>query len=328
MLMGLLACLYGVGSGAMAALAHVCTMLWGGADRGFSGSADAAAFARDLGGQWLIAVGPVLAVLSVAALIGLMAQGRFVAAPARLKLKWDKLSPAKGLTRLFGKQALVEFAKTLLKLAIVLLAGLWAMLPAMNGIDQLIGADPVALGQFAVALATRLAMAVTALAILLAGLDIFWQHRSFRNRMRMSLKELKDEHKDQEGDPIIKSRIRAIAQARARRRMMAAVPGAAVVITNPTHYAVALKYEHGHSAAPVVVAKGVDAVALKIREKAVEAGVPVVESPPLARALHASVDIDQPIQPEHYAAVAEIIGYVLRLAREKKAQPTRHRSER
>ena len=130
----------------------------------------------------------------------------------------------------------------------------------------------------------------------------------------MSLRELKDEFKQTEGDPHVKGKIRQLREARARKRMMAAVPDASVVITNPTHYAVALKYDRGMSA-PVCVAKGLDAIALKIREVAEEHRVPIVENPPLARALHGTVDIDQEIPPEHYQAVAEVIGYVMRLNR-------------
>jgi flagellar biosynthetic protein FlhB len=159
-----------------------------------------------------------------------------------------------------------------------------------------------------------------AIALLVGAIALFdfvYQRRSFLKRMRMSLQEVKDEHKESEGDPKIKGKIRQIQMQRARRRMMAAVPGASVVITNPTHYAVALKYDHGAMAAPVVVAKGVDAVALRIREIATEAGVPLVENRPLARALHASAEIDQPIPIEHYAAVAEVISYVMRLSKRR-----------
>ena len=130
----------------------------------------------------------------------------------------------------------------------------------------------------------------------------------------MSVRELKEEFKQTEGDPMIKGKIRAIRLERMKKRMMAAVPTASVVITNPTHFAVALQYERGMNA-PICVAKGADAVALKIREVAGEHGVPIVENPPLARALHATVEIDQEIPPEHYQAVAEVIGYVMRLNR-------------
>jgi flagellar biosynthetic protein FlhB len=130
----------------------------------------------------------------------------------------------------------------------------------------------------------------------------------------MSLAELKDEFKQTDGNPEVKGKIRQIRQNRMRKRMMAAVPTASVVITNPTHYAVALRYERGMNA-PICVAKGVDLIARKIREVAIEHGIPVVENPPLARAVHATVEIDQEVQPEHYKAVAEVIGYLMRLNR-------------
>ena len=131
---------------------------------------------------------------------------------------------------------------------------------------------------------------------------------------KMSVREMKEEFKQTEGDPMVKGKIRQLRQARMRRRMMAAVPKASVIITNPTHYAIALQYERGMDA-PVCLAKGIDAVALKIREVAGEHGIPSVENPPLARALHASVEIDEPIPTEHYKAVAEVIGYVMKLRR-------------
>ena len=147
----------------------------------------------------------------------------------------------------------------------------------------------------------------------IAGLDYFWQRMRFMARNRMSKQEIKEEFRQNEGDPIIKAKVRQIRQERARKRMMAAVPGATVVIMNPTHFAVALKYESGKTAAPVCVAKGVDALALRIRAVAEENDVPVVENPPLARALHAPVEIDEAIPPEHFKAVAQVIGYVFRL---------------
>jgi flagellar biosynthetic protein FlhB len=141
-----------------------------------------------------------------------------------------------------------------------------------------------------------------------------FQYRRWYERQKMSLRELKDEFKQSEGDPTIKGKMKQVRQSRQRRRMMAQVPKAAVVITNPTHYSVALQYERGMDA-PVCVAKGTDAVALKIREVAAEHSIPMVENPPLARALHATVEVDQAIPPEHYKAVAEVIGYVMRLRR-------------
>jgi flagellar biosynthetic protein FlhB len=149
---------------------------------------------------------------------------------------------------------------------------------------------------------------------MVAALDYFFQYRQWFERQKMSLQEIKEEYKQSEGDPHIKGRIRQIRFARMKKRMMAAVPSASVIITNPTHYAVALRYERGMSA-PICVAKGIDVLALKIREIATANNVPIVENVPLARALHASVEIDDEIPVEHYHAVAEVIGYVMRLRR-------------
>lgn len=147
-----------------------------------------------------------------------------------------------------------------------------------------------------------------------ALLDYLFQYRQWFERQKMSLRELKEEFKQTEGDPTIKARIRQLRQGRMRKRMMAAVPKATVVITNPTHYAVALRYERGMNA-PVCVAKGADLIALRIREIALEHRVPIVENAPLARALYAAVDVDREIKPEHYKAVAEVIGYIMRVRR-------------
>ena len=148
----------------------------------------------------------------------------------------------------------------------------------------------------------------------IAALDYFYQRQRFFARHRMTRQELKDEVKQSEGDPQVKSRIRQIRFERAKKRMIAAVPDAHVVIVNPTHYAVALKYESGKMRAPVCVAKGADHLALTIRKVAEKHEVPIVENPPLARALYAAVEIDDEIPPDHYKAVAQIIGYVMRLA--------------
>jgi flagellar biosynthesis protein FlhB len=156
--------------------------------------------------------------------------------------------------------------------------------------------------------------AVVAILAVVAAADYLFQYRVWYERQKMSLRELKDEFKQSEGDPTIKGKMKQVRQRRQRRRIVAAVPKAAVVITNPTHYAIALQYERGMDA-PVCVAKGVDALARKIREIADEHRIPIVENPPLARALHATVEVDQAIPPEHYKAVAEVIGYVMRLRR-------------
>ena len=161
------------------------------------------------------------------------------------------------------------------------------------------------------ALSLKVLVASVAVFAVIALADYLWQRRRWRERLKMTLQEVRDEHKQQEGDPHIKARIRSIRAQRSKKRMMAAVPKATVVIANPTHYAVALKYEPGMNA-PLCVAKGVDAVALRIRKVAEDAGVAVIENPPLARSLHAAIEVDKEIPAEHYKAVAEVIGFVMR----------------
>jgi flagellar biosynthetic protein FlhB len=177
--------------------------------------------------------------------------------------------------------------------------------------------DMNAAGVAALAMTMIVKVLIAALIVLaaIAAFDYFYQRQRFMARHRMTRQELKDEVKQSEGDPQVKARIRQIRQERSRKRMIAAVPEASVVIMNPTHYAVALKYESGKMGAPVCVAKGMDHLALTIRKVAEENDVPVVEDPPLARALYAAVELDEEIPPEHYKAVAQIIGYVMKLAK-------------
>ena len=173
---------------------------------------------------------------------------------------------------------------------------------------------------FALDVVKRLMFAVTAFLMAIAGADWLWQRQRFMQRMRMTKEELKDDFKQSEGDPHIKARQRQLRNERARRRMIQAVPEATVVVMNPTHFAVALKYDQGETPAPMCVAKGMDSLALKIRAVAEEHGVPIVEDAPLARALYAAVDVDDVIPPAHYEAVAKIIGFILGAGRQVAAQ--------
>lgn len=299
-----------------AALAPMLLALLGNADSfDLSGDTPAMALASAVAGRTGLALLPAMGLLMAAALLGGLLSGRPTIAWERIKPDWTKLSPLKGFGRLFGAAGLVEFAKTLAKLTIVAgLAG-WLLAGELMALEAAMLGDAATLLRLLGRLAVTLLLGVGAFVAVLAVLDILWQRYSFLRRMRMSRQELKDELKQSEGSPEIKARVRALRMEAARRRMMAAVPKASVVIMNPTHYAVALHYDHGVSAAPRCVAKGVDAVALRIRDTARKAGVPIVENAPLARALHAAVDIDEMVPPEHFAAVAEVIGYVLRLAR-------------
>jgi flagellar biosynthetic protein FlhB len=180
--------------------------------------------------------------------------------------------------------------------------------------EALVHSDPATLLPYVFSITLKLMGTVVAMLAVIAAADYLFQYRQWYEKQKMSLRELKEEFKQSEGDPTIKGKLKQMRQARMRKRMMAAVPKASVIITNPTHFAVALQYERG-MAAPICVAKGVDALALKIREIATEHRIPIVENPPLARALHATVQIDQVIPAEHYKAVAEVIGYVMRLRR-------------
>lgn len=259
---------------------------------------------------WAIAI-PLL-LLTLAAIAGHAIQHRFLWSGENMKPKLDRISPMAGVKRLFSKHALVNFAKGILKLALIGAIMTVLLWPERDRLEAFITLDPVALMPMIVSLSLKLMGAVVAVLAFIAAADFMFQYHTWFQRQKMSLRELKEEYKQTEGDPVIKGRIRRLREQRMRKRMMAAVPEASVVITNPTHYAVALKYERGDNA-PVCVAKGIDALALKIREVAKAHSVPVVESPPLARALHGTVEIDQEIPPEHYRAVAEIIGYVMKL---------------
>jgi flagellar biosynthetic protein FlhB len=256
---------------------------------------------------------PIL-VLVLAAIAGNVIQHRLVWSAEQLAPKLSKISPIAGAKRLFSKLALVNFAKGLVKLAVIGAIMTWLMWPERNRLDTLVTAEPMALIALTEVLSVKL-LGATAIALaLIAGLDYLFQYHQWFERQKMSLREVKEEYKHTEGDPVIKGKLRQLRQNRMRKRMMAAVPKASVVITNPTHYAVALQYERGMNA-PVCLAKGIDSLALKIKEIAAEHHIPVVENPPLARALHATVEIDGEVKAEHYRAVAEVIGYVMRLRR-------------
>jgi flagellar biosynthesis protein FlhB len=256
---------------------------------------------------------PVL-MLVIAAIAGNMLQHRLVWSAESLTPKFSKISPMEGAKRVFGKQALANFAKGLFKLTAlgaVMTAILW---PERHRLESMMRFDPSALLGVVVSLTLHLMGAVVAMLAVVAIADYFFQYRQWYERQKMSLREMKEEFKQSEGDPHIKGRIRQLRHARMKKRMMAAVPQASVIITNPTHYAVALSYERGMPA-PICVAKGVDRIALKIREVAGEHDIPIVENVPLARALYATVEIDDAIPVEHYHAVAEIIGYVMGIKR-------------
>lgn len=256
---------------------------------------------------------PIFALILVAAVGAGVSQGGFLVAVDRITPKLEKISIAKGVKRLFSMKSLAEFVKGIIKIAIVGTIATLVVLPELDGLALLPTMAVLDSVTVLHGLLVRLLIAVFAVMTVVAGLDYLYQRYEHIKGQKMSRREIKDEMKQTEGDPQVKARLRQIRMERARRRMMAAVPSADVVITNPTHYAVALKYDGATMSAPMLVAKGTDRVALRIREVAEENGVPVVENPPMARTLFAAVELDREIPSEHYKAVAEIISYVYRL---------------
>ena len=274
------------------------------------------AFWRNLSGTvLLVAVAPLM-IMAVFALAANLVQHRPVWSLDPVKPKFSKVSPLSGAKRLFSGEALVNFAKGIAKLSIVSLIMFLVMWPERDRLDTIITADPAMILPVFQEMGIKIIVGTLAVITVVAGLDFMYQRNKWWEKQKMTVKEVRDEYKQMEGDPTVKAKIRQLRQEKGRQRMMSNVPDASVVITNPTHYAVALKYESG-MAAPVCVAKGTDAQALKIREIATENEVPIVENPPLARALHASVDIEDEIPGEHFQAVAKVIGYVMQLRKSR-----------
>ena len=278
------------------------------------------ALTQSLGYSMIAALGVPFLMFAIAAIAGNMIQHRLVWSSESLKPKFNKVSPGAGFKRIFGKQGLANFVKGLFKviaLGAVMTAVLW---PERYRLESMVRFDVSSIMVVTTSLTLQLMGAVVAMLAVVAIGDFFFQYRTWFERQKMSLQDMKMEYKQSEGDPHIKGKLRQLRQQRMKKRMMAAVPQASVIITNPTHYAVALRYDRGMPA-PICVAKGIDSMALKIREIAGKHDIPIVENVPLARALHATVEVDGEIPVEHYHAVAEIIGYVMGLKRGLSGRP-------
>ncbi|MBJ3783940.1 flagellar biosynthesis protein FlhB [Devosia sediminis] len=255
-----------------------------------------------------------LLVLFVCGILANLVQHRPVWSVEPITPKFSKISPIGGFKRLFSADALVNFGKGLVKIAVVGAVVVAICWPERDRLDTMMTADPIMILMDFQEIGIKIFMGVLAVVTAIAAADFFYMRQKWWKRQMMTVQETREEYKQMEGDPHVKGRLRQLRQERSRKRMMAAVPDATVVITNPTHFAVALKYDK-NMAAPKCVAKGADAIAFRIRELAKENDVPIVENPPLARALFASVDIDETIPGEHFKAVAEVIGFVMRLKR-------------
>ncbi len=267
-----------------------------------------------LGLEILAAIAIPLLLLALAAVGGNVIQHRFVWSAEQLKPKLSKISPAAGVKRLFSKQALMNFVKGLAKIGLigsVMAALLW---PQRHKLEPMVTIDIGAVLPMTQALSLEMLGTVVAILALVAAADYLFQYRQWYERQKMSLREMKDEFKQTDGDPMIKGRIRRIREARMRKRMMAAVPKATVVIANPTHFAIALKYERGDNA-PLCRRQGPRRRGAENPRGRARSCHPDRGKPAAGARLHATVEIDQEIPPEHYKAVAEVIGYVMRLRR-------------
>lgn len=264
----------------------------------------------------LAGLGP-LVIAVIAAFAASYLQFGLLWSGANLMPKLSKISPLAGFGRIFSLRSVAELLKGVMKLAIVAAIIGYLVMPDIGDLESLIGMDIVQLLAAMRDNVYLILIGVVVVMAVLAAADLLYQRYEYMKGLRMSRQELKDEFKQSEGDPLVKGRLRQLRMERARRRMMGEVPKADVVVTNPTHFAVALKYSQLEMSAPRVVAKGVDKVAQRIREVAKEADVPVIENPPLARGLYAAVEIDQEIPAEYYKAVAEVISYVYKLKRRR-----------
>ena len=254
-----------------------------------------------------------LLTLMTAAFIGPFVQVGPLWALKAIKPDFSKISPVKGFGRLFSLRSLVEFAKGIFKISVVGLIGTIILYPFFNGVEHLIGSEISVVMDEMQGLFTSMMIGILIVLLIIAAVDLVYQRMQNMKQLRMTKQEVKDEYKQSEGDPHVKGRLRQLRVERARQRMMQAVPQADVVITNPTHYSIALKYDPDEMEAPLCVAKGVDEVALRIREVAKEHDVLLYENVPLARALFDTVEIDETIPATHYKAVAEVISYVFKM---------------
>lgn len=261
----------------------------------------------------LLAFSPLLGVLFIAALLAPMALGGWTFSPKAIIPNWGKLNPAKGIGRMFSRRAPVEGLKAFAKFAVVAIASV-ILLSQRAGDIFMLGNEPLRSGLAHTGhIVAWSFVAVSSVLILIAAIDVPFQLWDHANKLKMTKQEIKDEHKQTDGSPEIKGRIRAVQRQMAQQRMMEDIPDADVIITNPTHYAVALRYDKQGSGAPVVVAKGADLIAAEIRKIATAHDIAILEAPPLARALYFNTDIGQEIPAGLYVAVAQVLAYIYQL---------------
>jgi flagellar biosynthetic protein FlhB len=273
-------------------------------------STDAVELMVVVGGSSARLVLPMVIVLAIAGLAASFLQNAPRIVFERIKPDYSRISIAQGWGRIFGGQGRIEFAKAFFKFfAIGVVVTIVLRAEEAVAVNSLFS-DPTAVPELVLTAAMRLVSTISIATIVLVALDLVWARFYWRRDLRMTRQEIKDEFRQAEGDPVVKSRLRSLARDRARKTMLAAVPRATLVIANPTHYAIALKYRHGEDAAPTVLAKGQDLIALKIRELAEQHNVPIVEDKMLARSMYDAAQIDRMIPLEFFRPVAEIIYFL------------------
>lgn len=256
---------------------------------------------------------PILLIVTAASTIATMAQTRLLFSAKAFAFKGERINPLAGFKRMFSMRSVMELLKAMLKIVILLYILYSALKDDIPKIPTMMYMEPMQAVVFTGGVIFKIALQIGIIFIFLAAGDYLYQWWQYEKNLRMTKQEVKDEYKQMEGDPQVKEHIRSLQQQRARRRMIQNVPNADVVIRNPTHYAVAIKYDSEHHSAPVVIAKGVDALALRIVAVAEENGVYITENRPLARALYAEVEVDAEIPAEFYQTVAEILAFVYNL---------------
>jgi flagellar biosynthetic protein FlhB len=272
--------------------------------------------------RFFIILAPFLAIMVVVAVLVNILQVGFLMSSEALSPKWERIDPIAGLKRMFSKRSLMELLKSLLKIGVVGYVCYRTLRQAVPDLATLTDRSIGDIFAFLGDVGFKIGINAGIVLIVIAIIDYAFQRYEYEQSIKMTMQEFKQEMREMEGDPMVRARIRSVQREMARRRMMEAVPQAEVVVTNPTHYAVALQYRPEEMDAPRIVAKGQRLIAQKIREVALEHGIPIVEDPPLAQALFKSVDIGQPIPEKLYRAVAEVLAYVYRLNRTKKQLQT------
>ncbi|MGI6246103.1 MAG: flagellar biosynthesis protein FlhB [Pseudochelatococcus sp.] len=253
---------------------------------------------------------PIVCILVVGGVLASILQNAPRLSPERIEPKWSRLSILAGFKRIFGVQGQVEFAKSVAKLLIITIVCTILLSSEQHHVVNAMFSDPSLIPETILNLTMRLMSAICVATVLLVAADLVWSRFKWRKDLRMSRQEIKDELRQSEGDPLMKARMRSIAQDRSRKRMMSAVPNASLVVTNPTHYAIALRYVPEEGGAPVVLAKGKDLIALSIREIAQKHDIPLIEDKALARSMYDHVEVDRAIPPEFYRAVAQLFHYL------------------